>query len=79
MSRREQIPPFQSPGFKWWEAVEECARAHRGCGTAGAPATCAAEGKECAPLRWEGLGRAEVPAEGVFLGELGTLSLYSYS
>lgn len=26
-----------------------------------------------------GAGRAEVPAKGVFLGELGTLSLYSYS
>lgn len=36
-------------------------------------------GKACALLQPEGLGRPAVPAEGVFLGELGTLSLYSYS
>lgn len=35
--------------------------------------------KECAPLQREGLGRPAVPAEGIFLGELGTLSQYSYS
>lgn len=53
MSRREQIPPFLSPGVKWWEAVEECARLE--CGTAGAPATCAAERRSalrCSGRAW---------------------------
>lgn len=36
-------------------------------------------GKECATLQRKGLGHPAVPAEGVFLGELGTFSLYSYS
>lgn len=53
MSRREPIPPFLSPGVKWWEAVEECA--WLGCGTAGAPATCVAEGRRalcCSRRAW---------------------------
>lgn len=53
MSHREQIPPFLSPGVKWWEAVEQCARLE--CGTAGAPATCAAEGRSalrCGGRAW---------------------------
>lgn len=34
--------------------------------------------KKCAPLLREGLERAGVPAQGVFLGELRTLSQYPY-
>lgn len=73
-----RIPPSQSPGLRWWEEVEERARARQGCEPAGAPDTCAAE---CSPaLRGSGRGWSAqgCPPRVSSSGSMGHFPLYSY-